>query len=395
MIAPESRAFIVLLGALAMLTSLAVDMSVPALPSLSTVFAASPDTVQLTLSLFFLGYAVGQLLYGPFSDRFGRRRALLAGLGIFTLTGFLSAASWSIEMMIWLRLLHGISAASGPVLARAIVRDHFSGDRAAQGLSAVIAVMSLSPLIAPGIGGLVLTFLGWRAIFLLLGVLGLLLFAATFWGLGESLTHPDHQALHPRRLIANYRAFFANPRSRGFTIVNAIAFAGLFAYISGSPFVLIDVYGLSSVVFGFYFGLSALGFMLGSIANNRLVPRWGMDAMIRLGFAVLVAGGAILLIASWLRLGGPWGIVLPFLVYAFGLGLVLPNATAGAMEPLPHMAGNAAAIVGATQMGTGSVAGYVVNRLYNHSPVPLAVMIALAALVATIFYFLALRARRS
>lgn len=392
-VAPESGAFIVLLGLVAMLTSLAVDMSLPALPTLARAFGARPDTVQLTLSLFFIGYAIGQLLYGPISDRFGRRRALLAGLGVFALAGFLSAASWRIEVLVVLRLVHGVSAASGPVLARAIVRDHFGGVRAAQGLSAMLAVMSVAPLVAPFLGGLMLNAFGWRSIFLLLGVLGLLLFAIAWVGLEESLKHPDPQALRLHRLVANFRAFLTNPVALGYTLVNAIAFSALFTYISGSPFVLIDVYGVPSARFGLMFGMSAGGFMIGSLVNGRLVRRFNIDAMLRLGFSVAVAAGAILLLCAWLRLGGGWGITLSFVLFAIGLALIMPNATAGAMEPLPHMAGTAAAILGATQMATGSLTGYLVNWFYDRTPMPMAWMIAGAAAISFALYFLLVRRR--
>jgi DHA1 family bicyclomycin/chloramphenicol resistance-like MFS transporter len=391
MIAPDSRAFILLLGAVAMLTSLAVDMSLPTLPSLATDFAASPETVQLTLSLFFIGYAAGQLLYGPVSDRFGRRRVLLGGLGLFTLAGFLCAASWRIDALIAFRLVHGLSAASGPVLARAVVRDHFGGARAAQGLSAVLAVMSVAPLVAPYLGGLLLTFFGWRTVFLTLGFLGLALLAVTWTGLAESLKHPDAQALHPWRLIANYRSFFTSPISLGYTFVNAIGFFGLFAFISGSPFVLIEVYGVRSDRFGIYYGLTALGLTLGSIANSRLVRRFSIDGMITLGFVILLAAGAALVAAGWMRWGGPWGITLPLTVFSFGLALLMPNATAAAIEPLPHMAGTAVSILGATQMATASIAGYIVNRLYDRTPMPMAWCILLPAAAAFALYLLFVR----
>jgi MFS transporter, DHA1 family, multidrug resistance protein len=386
MIAPESRAFIGLLGALAMLTALAVDGSLPTLPRIATEFAASPDTVQLTLSLFFIGYAVGQLLYGPVSDRFGRRRTLLGGLGLFTLAGFLCAVSSSIAALIFFRLVHGFSAACGPVLTRAVVRDHFGGARAAQGLSAVLTVMSMGPLIAPYLGGLILTAFGWRAVFLALMLLGLALLVVTWTGLAESLKHPDAQALYPRRLFANYREFLTSPISLGYAFVNAIGFFGLFAFISGSPFVLIEVYRVPSDRFGIYFGITALGFMAGSAINRRLVRRFSIDGMITLGFSILVAAGAVLTLAAAMRWGGPWGITLPLIAFTFGLALVMPNATAAAMEPLPHMAGTAASILGATQMLTASIAGYVVNRLYDNTPMPMAWCILLPAAIAFVIY---------
>ena len=169
----------------------------------------------------------------------------------------------------------------------------------------MLAVMSVAPLVGPYIAGLLLTFFGWRAVFLTLGLLGLALLAMAWTGLAESLKHPDAQALHPWRLIANFRSFFTNPISLGYTVVNAIGFFGLFAFISGSPFVLIEVYGVRSDRFGIYYGLTALGLMLGSVADSRLVRRMSIDGMITLGFVILLAAGAALVAAAWTRWADP------------------------------------------------------------------------------------------
>lgn len=393
MLDPRSLAFSLLLGALTAMTALAVDMSLPALPSLARDFAAPADRVQLTLSLFLLGYAGGQLVYGPLSDRFGRRRLLLFGLGVYTLAGFICAAAPRLEVLVTARLVQGFGACVGPVLGRAVVRDHHTGPRAVQMLSSITMVMSLAPLLAPILGGQLLALFGWRAIFLCLGGIGLALSAAAWWGFGESLGNPDPHATRIRRLVANYRAFFAGRRALGLALLNGFTFAGLFSFLSGSPLVLIEVYGVPSAHYGFYFAFSAVALMLGAAANKRLVRRYEGERVMRRGLRVLALAGALLLLQSWTRWGGAPGVMPPVMVYVFAHALVTPNATALAMEPLPRMAGTAASLLGAVQMAGGSLAGYLVSLLYDGTPMAMGEAGAAMAAGALATYHLLVRRR--
>lgn len=386
MLRPESRAFTLLLGALAGMSALAIDMSLPALPTLTMVFATTPESVQLTLSLFMAGYAVGQLFYGPLSDRFGRRRMLLTGLAIYTLGGFACVWSPSIEVLVTARLVQGFGACVGPILGRAVVRDHMAGRRAAQTLSYITLTMGVAPLVAPLLGGFLLNRFGWPAIFACLGSFGLALGVATWLGFGESLKRPDREALRLGRLFGNYRAFFGNPLCVGYALVNGFVFAGLFAFLSGSPYVLIEVYGVPSGKFGFYFALSAVGLMLGALSNGRLVHHMSGERIMALGFAVLLATGGALVLLAWTRWGGPVGIMIPIMAYVFAQGLILPNATAAAMEPLPQMAGMGASLLGAIQMGGGSLSGYLVAVLYDGTPMAMSGTIAVMGVGAVLSY---------
>ncbi len=371
-----SLGFTVLLGALTAMTSFAVDMSLPALPTLTAVFQTTPDRVQLTLSLFLLGYAGGQLFYGPLSDRFGRRPLLLLGLAVYALAGFACALSPSIELLVLARLVQGFGACVGPILGRAVVRDHFAGTRAAQVLSYITLVFALAPLVAPILGGFVLEHFGWPAIFLTFGGFGSLLMILTWVGFGESLKAPDPQALRLARLVANARTFFSNRRCVGYALMNACVYGGLLAFISGSPFVLIEVYQVPAAKFGFYFGLSAVGIMLGALANSRLLRRLPPERVLRLGLILLVAAGLAALAQSWTRWGGPLLMMAPIVLYLFAQGIIMPNAIAQALEPLPQMAGMGASLLGAVQMAGGSLSGYVVSVLFDGTPVPMAGMIA-------------------
>ena len=395
MLKPQSWGLTILLGALAGMTALAVDMSLPSLPTITSRFQASPRSVQLTLSLFMVGYAGAQLLCGPLSDRFGRRRVLIGGLAIYTLAGYACAGSPGIEMLVAARLIQGCGACVGPVLGRAVVRDHMTGPRAVQTLSYITLTMSIAPLVAPIIGGFLINQFGWQAIFVFLGSFGLLLLAATLLLFPESLKHPDPQALRLGRLISNAGAFFSNRRSLGCTLVNSFVFAGLFAFLSGSPFVLIDVYGVPVGRFGFYFALSACGLIVGAFINGRLAHRFAGERVMRGGFALLLGAGAVgVAVAGW-HLGGPAVLMLPIMTYVMALALIQPNATALAMEPLPHMAGLAASLMGAIQMGSGSLSGLAVAALYNHTPLPMSGTIAAMAVGAFLSYYWLVRRRSS
>jgi DHA1 family bicyclomycin/chloramphenicol resistance-like MFS transporter len=389
MLRPGSLSFTALLGALTAMTAFATDMSLPALPTLTRAFAASPETAQLTLSLFILGYAGGQLVYGPLSDRFGRRPLLLCGLAIYTVSGFACAFAAGIGVLVAARLVQGLGAGVGPILGRAVVRDHYSGVHAAQMLSYVMFVFALAPMVAPLLGGALLELFGWPAIFLAFGVFGLVLTLVTWLGFAESLSTPDRNALQFARLAANARRFFANRQCVGYMLINSFVFAGLFAFISGSPFVFIEVYGVAPEHFGFYFGLTAVGIMLGALANGRLVRRRPPGQVLRLGLALLAAAGGVMLLIALAGRGDPLLLTLAMLAYVIAQGLSMPNAIAAAMEPLRDMAGMGASFLGAMQMLGGSVAGYVVNALYDRTPVPMAATIAVMGLSAFLCYRLA------
>jgi MFS transporter, DHA1 family, multidrug resistance protein len=393
MLKPQSWGLTVLLGGLAAITALAVDMSLPSLPTITLSFNAGPESVQLTLSLFLVGYAGAQLFCGPISDRFGRRSVLIGGLAIYTLGGFACAVSPNIETLVTARLVQGCGACVGPVIGRAVVRDHMTGPRAVQTLSYITLTMSLAPLIAPILGGFLVKHVGWQAIFVFLGTFGLLLFAATVLLFPESLRNPDPTALRLSRLAANAGAFFSNRRSVGCALVNGFVFAGLFSFLSGSPFVLINVYGVPVDEFGFYFAMSAAGLIIGAFINGRLAHRFSSEQVMRGGFAVLLMAGAAVVTVAWLRVGGPIGIMTPILTYVMALALILPNATVSAMEPLPHMAGMAASLMGAIQMGGGSFSGLLVAALYDGTPMPMAGTIAAMAVCAFIAYYTLVRRR--
>lgn len=383
-----SRRWIATLAAMTAVTALSIDMSLPAQPALARVFDVDESTAQLTLSLFLIGFAGAQLVTGYLSDVLGRRRVMLAGLVLFALAGVACAASPSIEILLACRVVQGIGAAAAPVVARAMVRDTQPGAQAARLLSTMLAALAIAPMVAPVIGSALLTSLGWRAIFATLAACGVVLFALAATTLVETLP-PERRTSHG--IVAGFRAFLATPGTRLPMLVSCASFAGQFAYISDSPFVLIDGYGVSARAFSLLFAATALALMLGSLAGGALL-RAGRStrAMLVLGASLLLAGGAGVVIGTHVDLGVA-GFMVPMLVYFFGIGLASPSATALAMEPVPHLAGTASAAIGSVQMLAGALAGYATTRIGGSDPHLFSIVVAV---MGTLAFGLAVAAAR-
>jgi DHA1 family bicyclomycin/chloramphenicol resistance-like MFS transporter len=380
----------VLLGALGGATPLSVDAMLAALPVLTTAFATTADRVQLTISVFVLSFAVGQLVYGPLSDRFGRRPVLLGGLTLFTVGGIGCLFADSIGALVALRGMQGLGACVGRVMMPAIVRDSFEPRRSAEVLSRVGTVQGLAPMVAPVLGALLLELGGWRAIFVVLALYGATLLACVWGGLGETIRTRDQAAVRPATLFRAWREFLTNRTSLGAALCGAGTFAAMFSYISNSSFVLIEVFGVSSAAFGWLLALSALTFVLGNAASSRLVPRYGPHGVLALGLALVVAASFGFLGTA--LLGGAVALALGAMPVTFAGGLVFPNATAIAMAPMPHIAGVASSLLGAMIMATASLAAWLVGVAYDGTPLPMATgVIAFAALAASAWLLLVRR----
>jgi len=386
MLQPHSRSLVILLGALTGLTALSIDMSLPALPTLAVVFEVDADQAALTLSMFLAGYSASQLFYGPIADRFGRRPPLLFGLALFAAGGVGCALSGTITQLVFWRLVQGVGACAGPILARAVVRDLYERRRSVQILSYMTLVMALAPLLAPILGGYLLL-LHWRTIFGLLALIGLVILALTWSGLPESIPWRDHRATRPAELLCHLVDFGTRRVCIGYAFLVCFVFCGLFSYISGSPFVLIEVFGVPSNRFGYLFGLNAFALMAGALINARLARRLPTMTILRYGVALILVGGAVISVCAVLRLGGVAGIVGPMLIFVLGMGIVTPNAIAAAMEPVPRMAGFASSLIGCLQTAGGSLVGYIVGALYNRTALPMALAVGLSAALAGVTYF--------
>jgi DHA1 family bicyclomycin/chloramphenicol resistance-like MFS transporter len=378
-----------ILGALTAFGPLSIDMYLPSLPTLAESFGVSPSRIQLTLSAFLLGFGLGQLVYGPLADRWGRKPPLLAGIGLYVAASLLCALSTGATALIGLRLLQGFGGCAGPMIARAVVRDVYARDRAARTLSLMMLVMGAAPLLAPLAGGQLLLAFGWRSIFGVLAGFGVLCFLVAGLRLPETLDPTTRaRASFP---VAGYGTLLRDPVYLGYVLSSGAAYAGMFAYFAGSPFVFIRLYHVPAQHYGFLFALNVIGLMVGAAVNGRLVLRVGADRLLRLGVtAVAVAGGALLAAAASGR-GGLAGLVIPLLAFIAALSFIGANAVASALAAFPHMAGTASALAGTIQFGLGALSGAAVSAFHDGSAVPMAAVIATAGLASLLAHRLLVR----
>jgi MFS transporter, DHA1 family, multidrug resistance protein len=388
MLRPGTFALTAFLAALSGIGPLTTDMYLPSLPDIARLLGASTAQTQLTISSYLFGFAIGQLFYGPLADRHGRKPVLLAAMALYCAASLACALSTSIETLIAARALQALGGSGGIVLARAVVRDLYSGARAGRELSLIGAVMALAPVLAPLIGGVLQTGFGWRSVFFTLVGAGLL-GAAIIWALmPETLSTRAAESVSPASMLRSYRVLARNPAYLAYMGLNSTGFAGLFAWISGSSFVLQYLYGLTPFEFGVAFAVGSVGYMIGTAFAARLVMRFELDLTLGVGVAAMAAGGLAMLLTVALGLHTAAALVLPMALYMAGMGMVLPQAAAGAMTPFPERAGAASALLGFVQQSTAALCGAAVGAMLGSSAWPLAGAVAAmgcATLVLWIF----------
>ena len=384
MLRPDTLALTALLALLTAVGPMSVDLYLPSLPELGWVFGASVPQVQLTLSGYLLCFAIGQIVFGPISDHVGRKPVLLAALSLYVAVCLSCMFATSIEMLIALRCLQALGVAGAPVLARAIVRDLYHGVRAGRELARMGSITALAPVVAPSLGGILQSTFGWRASFLGMAALGLCAIVLVVRLLPETMKQPPK---HPMSLLSIIRGYGMFLRHRTFRIYLAIvsaSYGGLFAWISGSSFVLQDLYGLSPLLFGLVFAAATLGYGLGTLLAARLVVRIGIDRTIVCGGVALAAGGLAMAAAIALGATSPAALAAPMALYLCGLGLAMPQSMAGALMPFPERAGAASSLLGFLQQATASAVGIVVGQMLGSSALPLAAIIATMGVLALV-----------
>jgi MFS transporter, DHA1 family, multidrug resistance protein len=385
MLRPGTFALTMLLAALTALGPLSIDMYLPSLPDIANVLAAPQARVQLTVSNYLIGFAVGQVFYGPLSDRYGRRPVLLAALALYVTGTGICAATQSIDPLIAARFLQGIGGSGSIVLARAIVRDLYSGVRAARELSLMGSISAFAPIVAPMIGGVLQTAFGWRASFLLMGAAAVVAIFMAGRLLPETLRRRVPEPFSLPYLIRSYGSLLRHRAFLAYLGLITVSYAGLFAWISGAPVVLQGVYGLSAVAFGFTFALGAAGYMAGAASAARLVLRLGLGRTMGLGVTLLAAGGLGLAAVVAANIPGIW-LVAMMALYLAGMGLSMPQAMAGALTPFPDRAGTAASLMGLVQQAGAATVAAVVGNYLGSSAWPVAgVVLAMGCLAFLIW----------
>ena len=395
-IPPASTAFTLLLGFLVALPSFGIDMSLPALTATGAALHVAPAQAGLMMSLFMIGFAVAPLLYGPASDRYGRKPVVLFACVLFIIAGIGCALARSLPALLAWRVVQGAGAGASMTIAFAIIRDLFEGQAARTKISHIAMATMVVPMIAPTAGAALLSVAGWRAIHAVLAGVGTLLLLAILLGFSETATPDRVQRLVPSVVARNYVRVLTHPFCLGYILVNAAAFGSLFAYVSGSSLFLINVVGLRPAQYGLVFAATSFGIMGGAFLNSRLSAR-GVSPGYPLATGLsLATASALLLLAMTVAGSMPLPLVIPLMILSsLGFGLVAPNAMEGAMQPLPEIAGAAGAATGCIQMAVGAIASGMVAALYNgYSALSMTALMAICSLVALLSYLLLARPAR-
>lgn len=386
-----------LVVALVAIGPLSTDLYLPSLPSIARGLEASVAQAQLTLSAYMTAFAFVQLAYGPLSDRFGRKPVAIGGIAIYAAATLACALAPTIEALIAARAAQAAGACAGVVLGRAIVRDVYGPEGTARALAAVGSVMAFAPAIGPILGGLIETWFGWRWNFALLLVFALILLACLA-ALRETNAHKNPRATEIAPMLRNYATLLRDRAYLGYALSVSFSYAGLFAFISGSSFVLIDVLGLTPSVYAWFFAFCVVGYFTGTRITVAFNKRLGADRMIVLGAAINIAGGGAMLAAALgglaePGLAGAFALVLPMSVYMIGMGIVMPNGQGGALANYPRMAGAASALMGFGHFAIAALVGIAFGRLHAGGVVALPALVFACALATYASYALLVRRR--
>jgi MFS transporter, DHA1 family, multidrug resistance protein len=390
---PGTFALTLLLSLLTALGPLSMDMYLPSLPDIGRALHASTPQVQLTISSYLFGFAAGQLIYGPISDRFGRRPVILVALALFGAASIVCATTQSIETLTAVRFVQALGGAGSIVLARAVVRDLYTGVRAGRELSIMGSITAFAPIVAPVIGGVLQIAFGWRSSFILLVIFAAVAGTAAARLLPETLRQRTPGPFSLFSMLGLYRSVLVH---RGFLAnlgILTTSFVGLLAWVSGASIVMQGVYGLSPVVFGASYAAGAAGYMVGTFIAARIVVRLGLDRTMGLGAVVQAAGGLVMAAAVALGLTSVAWLVGAMTIYLAGMGFVLPQTMAGALTPFPDRAGTASSVMGFTQQSCAAIAAATIGFYLGQSAWPVAGTVATMGCLALLIWALTRRVR--
>ncbi len=383
-----SLGVLLFLGGLTSLTAMSVYISLPAIPGVANTLNSDLSKTHAIVSLFLLGYALMQPVYGPLSDLKGRKPVLMAGLTIFWIASVGCMFAQTADQLFLARFIQGIGAGCGPILARAILRDCYDGKAAEQAMAMVMFMMALGPMIAPIIGSLVI------GIFDVMAVFGVLVIIATayivislFWF--RETYKPVAVDVNPSKIFSGYRTVWEHRASRYNMLAGAFVYGSMLCYISASPAVLIEGFGLPAEQYGFYFAISATALLIGALLNNRLLSKFSIRRITVLGAAFTLFGAASMTFGALLDMKHELAVVMPAALSVFGLSIVLPNTTVLAMEPFKTIAGTASAAIGSMQITIGLSLGFVTGAFFDGSALPMAIGMFFASLLVVIFLIIA------
>lgn len=373
---PAHRLFIALLGLLVGLSPLAIDMYLPSMPAIAEDLATSPGAVQMTVSVYLFFFAIPQLFFGPLSDALGRRHTVFLGLALFTIGAVLCMLAPNIELLLVARAVQATGSAAISVTVPALVRDRFSGPDYTSTMGFIMMVMGLAPMLAPLLGGLIFTVGGWRGIFFTLVIIAL--FSAVLFKLmiPETLARQHRNPLQFGSLLANYRLLFTDRHCLGLALCASLVFAGLMTFVTASPFVYIELYGVSPQFYGVLFGANVIGTLTLTYTSNRLVYRWGNEKLLRLSVGIIVFASVCLTALSFLPQPPLLAIILCCGLFIANMGIMTSNVMAVLMSRFARIAGATSAVVGSLRFGIAALAGTVVSLWQTGSSTSLTAVMA-------------------
>ena len=381
---PTAAPVSVLLIFMVAMGPISTDLYLPALPAIQEAFSADVAGVQLTLSIYLGTFAFCQILFGPLSDRFGRRSVMMGGMVIYFAASLVCVFAPSLEVLILGRFLQALGACAGPVIARAIVRDIHGPEDAGRALARIAAAMGIAPLVGPVLGGYLTAQFGWQSCFVLTSIAGGIVLIGGFLLMSETNPYLDATATAPRQLLRNMGGLLRNRRFVGPTLVGTASYCGLFCFISGSSFVFIGILGVPAEAFGFCFAAAIVGFIIGAKIAGHITDR---QRAMAIGTVFNAVFGIVLLIPVLTGIETVWTILVPMVLYLIGMGLVLPHAQAGAVGDFGRIAGTASSLFGTIQYAVASIIGVVVGLFLNDSALPMVLGIALCGIAAIVAHF--------
>ena len=385
---PGSRGLTILLAMMTGLGPLSTDIYLASMPFIGAALNASASAVQLTMSAYVIGFTFGQIIYGPLSDKYGRRPVLLTGFAIYLAATFACIFASTIETLITARIIQSLGAAGPIILARAIVRDLYEGAQAGRQLALMSTIVGFTPIGAPVLGGVLQAFFDWHASFVaMLMVAGILAFVVLLL-LPETNHNRQEGPLSPRSILTSFGEVAKNHAFRTYAGMQALSYCGLFAFLSGSSYVLQKVYGFDSISFGLMFACCSVCYVSGAYIGARMVARRGLDGMIARGVAIMGFGGMVQLASVVVFPNAPLAFIIPEMIYFFGLAFIMPNTVAAAMSPFPERAGAASSLMGFVQMSAAALVAWAMALFLSTSAIPVAIVMAISGASAFALFHL-------
>ena len=390
----SSFKIVFILGLLAMLMPLSIDMYLPARPVISAQFGVPAGSAQMTLSTYILGFALGQLFYGPMADSLGRKPVILGGTLIFAAAAVACALAQSIDQLIVMRLFHGLAAAAASVVINALMRDIYPKEEFSRMMSFVMLVTTIAPLVAPMAGGAVLVWFSWHAIFWILALAALLASAMIFFFIDETLAVERRQKFHIRTTMGNFASLFRHKRVLSYMLASGFSFAGMFSFLSAGPFVYIELNHVSPQHFGYYFALNIVFLFIMTIINSRFVRRIGALNMFRAGLWIQFVMAIWLVVSAFFGVGF-WALVVGVAAFVGCVSMISSNAMAVILDEFPHMAGTASSLAGTFRFGIGAVVGALLSMATFNTAWPMLWAMAFCATSSILFCLYASRPRKA